>query len=159
VTKKRPEERKRPQIGDVVEIETPRGFGYAQYTHNHRDPPQYGQLLRVLPGLYPQRRSDFADLVVQEERFWVFFPLGPALNRGIFRIVANEAVPEAKRCFPIFGSLSGDGTVWWMWDGKREWKARSPSQRTPRAIQETWNDTLLVERIADAAWTPGEEDY
>jgi hypothetical protein len=159
VTKKRPEERKRPQIGDVVEIQTLRGFAYAQYAHNHRDPPQYGELLRVLPGLYPQRRSDFADLVVQEERFWVFFPLGPALNRGIFRIVANEAVPEAKRRFPIFGSLSGDGTVWWMWDGKREWKARSPRQRTPRAIQEIWNDTLLVERIADVGWTPGEEDY
>ena len=155
--KKRPEERTRPQIGDVIEIETPRGFAYAQYTHNHRDPPRHGELLRVLPGLYTRPRSGFADLVVEQERFWVFFPLGAALNRGIFRIVANEAVPEAKRRFPIFAALSNDGTIWWLWDGTREWKARSPDQRTPRAVDQIWNDTLLIERIADE-WTPSEDE-
>jgi hypothetical protein len=33
----------------VIEIETPRGLAYAQYTHEHRDPPRLGSLLRVLP--------------------------------------------------------------------------------------------------------------
>jgi hypothetical protein len=151
-------QRKRPQIGDVIEIETPRGLAYAQYTHEHREPPRFGSLLRVLPGLFATTPSDFTDLVAQEERFSVFFPLGAALNRGIFRIVANEPVPEAKRRFPIFGALSGDGTMW-LWDGRREWKSRSGRERTPRALLATWNDTLLIERTADEGWTPGEGDY
>lgn len=49
--------------------------------------------------------------------------------------------------------------MWWMWDGSREWKARSGNERTPRALRAIWNDTLLVERVADQDWTPGEDDY
>ena len=62
----------RPRLGDVIEIETPKGLAYAQYTHEHRDPPRYGSLLRILPGIYSQRPSDFAALVAEEERFSVF---------------------------------------------------------------------------------------
>ena len=152
-------ERKRPQIGDVIEIETPIGLGYAQYTHEHREPPRFGSLLRVLPGLFAMRPSDFQALLVQEERFSIFFPLGAALNRQILRIVANDAIPKARRAFQTFGKLSGDGQVWWMWDGSREWKARSARERTPRALRAIWNDTLLIERIADQDWTPSEDDY
>jgi ribosomal protein L34E len=68
--------RRRPRIGDVIEIETPKGLAYAQYTYKHDTPPRYGALLRVLPGLYEARPSDFSDLVQQDERFYVFFPLG-----------------------------------------------------------------------------------
>src|SRR5882724_12682696 len=99
---KAPSERVRPQLGDVIEIETPKGLAYAQYTHEHRQPPRYGSLLRVLPGTYAERPPDFADLVAQEERFSVFFPLGSALTRRIVRIVANEDIPETKKPFPIF---------------------------------------------------------
>jgi hypothetical protein len=44
--------RKRPEIGDIIEIKTPKGLAYAQYTH--RD-ALYGNLLRVLPGLYERQ--------------------------------------------------------------------------------------------------------
>lgn len=152
-------ERKRPRIGDVIEVETPMGYGYAQYTHEHREPPRLGSLLRVLRGIFAERPGDFEPLLAHEERFSVFFPLGAALNREIVRIVSNEAIPAAKRDFPIFGTLSRDGEVWWMWNGSREWKARSPRERTPRALREIWNDTLLVERIADPDWTPSDDDY
>jgi hypothetical protein len=148
-----PEERIRPQIGDVIEIETPRGLAYAQYTHEHRDPPRYGSLLRVLPGLYEMRPAEFATLVAEDERFWVFFPLRAATRRQIARIVANESVPEAKRPFPVFRARNGVGASWWMWDGKREWRARRGDTWTPRALSSVWNDTLLIERIADG-WTP-----
>jgi hypothetical protein len=93
VAPKRAHERVRPRIGDVVEIRTPRGFAYAQYTHEHREPPRHGSLLRVLPGLYERQPQDLASLVEQEERFSVFFPLGAALARRIFRIVGNADVP------------------------------------------------------------------
>ena len=47
--------RKRPRIGDVFEIETPKGLAYAQFTYNYKEPPVYGVLIRVLPGLYESR--------------------------------------------------------------------------------------------------------
>src|SRR5205085_10467885 len=100
---KQASERVRPRLGDVIEIETPKGLAYAQYTHEHRDPPRYGSLLRILPGIYSQRPSDFAALVAEEERFSVFFPLGAALRRRIvFRIVADEAIPAGKSGFSTF---------------------------------------------------------
>jgi len=71
-----PQERVRPQIGDVIEVKTPNGRGYAQYTHEHRDPPVMGSLLRVLPGLFSRAKPTefFSALVEQEERFSVFLP-------------------------------------------------------------------------------------
>jgi hypothetical protein len=138
----------------VIEIETPRGLAYAQYTHEHRDPPRLGSLLRVLPGLYEKRPAAFARLVEEEERFWVFFPLGAATRRQLVRIVANESVPEAKRPFPVFRARNAYGP-WWMWDGKREWRARPGDTWTPRALQSVWNDTLLIERIAEG-WAPAD---
>jgi hypothetical protein len=157
---KLPSERKRPRIGDVIEIATPAGVAYAQYTHEHRDPPRYGSLLRILPGLY-ETPPHVTALVQQEERFRVFFPLGAALNRGIFRIVANEDVPLSKQAFPLFRSRTvvkdvGAGP-WYMWDGTREWRARKRERGTPRALHEVWNDTLLIERIA-SGWSPPEEE-
>jgi hypothetical protein len=161
VARKPPEERTRPQIGDVIEVETPTGLAYVQYTHEHRERPRWGSLLRVLPGVY-ERQPDLAKLVSEEERFSVFFPLHAALRGGIFSIVANEPVPPAKQQFPIFRMRQegfADGP-WYYWDGHREWRERS-WRRTPRwrarALQEIWNDTLLIERIA-AGWSPPVDD-
>jgi hypothetical protein len=152
-------ERIRPRIGDVIEIETPKGLAYALYTHEHREQPRYGSLLRVLPGLHRERPSDFARLVEEDERFSVFFPLGAALNRRIVRIVANEEIPKAKRSFPTFRSRevsNGIAGPWWIWEGKKERLARRRDKWTPRALHEIWNDTLLIERIA-SGWTPEDD--
>lgn len=67
--------KRRPKIGDVIEIPTPRGLAYAQYTHKH---PMYGALLRVLRGIYTKRPADFSEVVKQEEHFKAFFPLKAA---------------------------------------------------------------------------------
>jgi hypothetical protein len=156
---KPPTERRRPKIGDVIEIKTARGLAYAQYTHEHREPPRYGSLLRVLPGLYANRPAELGQLVAEEERFAVFFPLAAATIRQIVTIVANEPIPAAKRAFPIFRfRVIGDGHEgpWWIWDGKAERLARESDSWTPGAIREVWNDTLLIERIADG-WSPADE--
>jgi hypothetical protein len=155
-----PTDRTRPRIVDVIEIETPRGFAYAQYTHEHREPPRYGSLLRVLPGLLAERPESFQQLVLQEERFLVFFPLGAATKRRIVRIVANESIPEAKRPFPIFRSrLVSDGLEgpWYIWDGKKSRLARRRDRWTPRAVLAVWNDTFLIERITED-WSPEDSD-
>jgi hypothetical protein len=147
--------RTRPKIGDVVEIATSRGFGYAHFTQKHEAPPRYGALLRVLPGLFAERPGDFAGLVLQVPRFMTFFPLSAACSRGLVRIVANEPVPERSKAFPIFRNSHRDRTgkripPWFLWDGTREWKVGTLSQEQLRDYPPLGvsNDTLLAERIA-----------
>lgn len=91
------QKRKRPKIGDVLEIATPKGLAYFQYTDKDET---YGALIRVLPGLYRHRPPEFSILVKEPERFFIFFPVGAAANRGIVKIVANEAIPDAARGIP-----------------------------------------------------------
>ena len=149
--------RKRPRIGDVIEVATPKGLAYAQFTHKHDAPPRYGPLIRVLPGSYEKRPDSFGELVLQKERFFVFFPLGAACARGLVRIVANKAIPEWARSFPILRSEAYEGPSWYLWDGRRKWRVfqLTAEERgySPIAI---WNDTLLIERIVDG-WSPADE--
>jgi len=155
--------RTRPRIGDVIEISTPAGFAYAQYTHKHEKPPRYGALLRVLPGLYASCLKEFGSLVQQKERFLVFFPLGAACNRKLVRVVAEEPIPEWACPFPVFrqGNADANGHVriWFLWDGEREWRVGtlSEEQRKFPVMPGVWNNTLLVERIAEG-WQPRETD-
>lgn len=151
--------RKRPKIGDIVEIKTPQGLAYFQYTHEH---PEMTSLIRVLPGLYSERPSDFRELATQQERFVVLFPLGAALRRGLVQIVANEEVPSPARKFPLFraaGARDKDGRVlnWWLWDGKRSWYIgvlKPEHHKLP--TEGIWNDTLLIERIV-SGWKPEDD--
>ena len=150
--------RKRPRIGDVIEIPTPKGLAYAHYTHKHDEPPRYGALIRVLPGIFPKRPADFVALVLQPPVFSTFFPLGAACNRKIFSVVAAEDIPRHTRDLPTFRNCSWyrdrDGQLHvsschWLWDGHRQWRVESLSaeqlrEYPPRTIP---NDILLIERI------------
>ena len=150
--------RKRPRIGDVIEIPTPKGFAYAQYTHKHDEPPRYGGLLRIFPGVHLSRPENFHSLVAQPPVFSTFFPIGAACHRGIFAVVASEPVPGHTRDFPVFrnnhwyrdaqGKLHL-GKYHFLWDGKREWRVESLSANQLREYPPLGipNDTLLVERI------------
>ena len=141
--------RARPQLGDVIEVQTPIGLAYAQFTHKH---PTYGALLRVLAGTFNARPETFTDVVLLEPQFSTFFPLGSACRHGIVRVVANEAICPALRDFPTFRtSTKGKDGVWgpwWLWDGEREWQVGTlrPGMEAlpPRGVI---NDALLVERI------------
>jgi len=149
----------RPRIGDVIEIETPKGFAYAHYTHKHDVPPNYGALLRVLPGIFPVRPLDFSELVQRHPLFMTFFPLSAACNRRIVRVVASEPIPEDAAQFPTFRDSHRDRTgkrvgPWFLWDGKRERRVES---LTPEQLREypplgVWNDTLFIQRIVEG-WT------
>lgn len=150
--------RLRPMIGDVIEIPTPNGLAYAHFTHKHDVPPKWGALLRVLPGLFSERPSDFAELVERPPAFVTFFPLGAACNRRIVQVVANEPVP-ASQGFPTFRNSHRDRSgkrtgPWFLWDGSREWRVEHLSEQELRAYPPlgVWNDTLLVERIV-AGWS------
>lgn len=146
--------RKRPKIGDVIEIKTPKGLAYAQFTHKHDAPPKYGALLRVFRRLYKIRPSDFREMIESEPQFLTFFPLGSACNKSIVEIVSNEDVPLEARLFPTFraGAANQQGQVetWWLWDGEKEWKVgklKPGMEKLP--IRGVWNDTLLIQRIVE----------
>src|SRR5208283_1505776 len=90
--------RKRIKIGDVIEIATPKGLAYAQFSHTHG---KLGPLLRILPGLFEIRPESLTNLVGEPERFFVHFPLQAAVTRGIVEIVGNEALPERLHGYPL----------------------------------------------------------
>jgi hypothetical protein len=148
---------KQARIGDVVEIPTQRGLAYGHYALRHQ---QMGALLRILPGFFPERPTDFCELVKQPPRFVTFFPVGAAIHRGIFEVVANIAVPESAQTLPLFkacGHIDRQGRVrdWWLWDGERERRIgrRLCREHRPLPFREIINDTLLIERLEEE-WTP-----
>ncbi len=150
---------KKIRLGDIVEIPTARGIAYAQLCNTH---PQYGALIRVLPGFFDARPSDFGDVACQPEKFVTFFPLQAAVNRKIVEIVGNASVPEFARAFPLFRSGVEDPAtrkvkLWWFWDGEKEWRVGDITlEQRKMPLRGIWNDTLLVERI-EAGWTPSSD--
>jgi len=87
------------KIGDVVELNTNRGFSYLHYTHKHR---QYGALLRAFAGFHEARPSSLTELMVGASVFQCFFPLGAAVDQGIVSIVGNVELSAAEKDFPTF---------------------------------------------------------
>ena len=141
--------RSTPRVGDIIEIQTPTGLAYAQYTHRHST---YGALLRVFSSIFAARPSDFSAVVNQEPQFSTFFPLATACKRGIVRVVAAETIPSSSSEFPTFraglSNTHGKVETWWLWDGERETKIGTLAPGMERyPIRGVINDTLLVERI------------
>jgi len=148
--------RKKPKLGDVLEIPTPRGFAYFQYVN--RD-PLYGALIRVLPGCFVKRPQPVSDFVLKPETFFTFFPVSAAVNQGIVAIVANEPIPEAARKMPVMraaGGIDKGGKVlnWWILEDERKSMTSDLSEEQKHlSIAEIVNDTLLVQRIVEG-WSP-----
>jgi hypothetical protein len=147
------------KIGDIIEIKTSKGLAYAQYTHEHIAPPRYGYLIRVLPGLYDERPTDFTNIVKQKATFVGFVALQHMVNKNYVAIVNNQPVPSDAQVFPVFRSGIPDSKtrkvkVWWFWDGEKEWKVgvlTNGQKRMP--ILSIIGDELLVKRI-ESGWTP-----
>lgn len=87
------------RIGDIVEVRTPAGLGYVQYTHEAN--PRLGELVRVLPGLYEIRPTDFSALAGQRELYFIFYFMNYALRTGWAEVVSNQPVPQWAKDPPI----------------------------------------------------------
>jgi hypothetical protein len=140
-------------IGDIIEIETPRGRAYAQYSHRH---PDYGQLLRVLPGLHGER-PNVGRLAAGEERFFVFYPLDAALARDpLVEVVGRADVPDPE--FPELRAGSWDAD-----SGEESWYvvtdevSRHVGRLTPElrrlSTADMVNHKTLLDRIT-SGWSP-----
>jgi hypothetical protein len=146
---------KRPRLGDIIEIVTSKGLGYAQYSHKNLE---FGSLLRVFVPIFRERPTDFSALIASEPGFLTFFPLGAAVNRGLVTVAAHAVLPLEAQTFPLFrcgfeNPMTGKIDCWWLWDGEKEWRVGTlltDQYRLP--LREIINDTLLIERI-ETGWT------
>jgi hypothetical protein len=145
-------------MGDLLEIETPRGYAYAQCTVRDK---VYGQLIRVLPGLFSERPTDLEAVVESQERYVAFFPVGAALSQGLVSFVGTYGVPSHAQTMPLMrarGAPTRDGGWdWWLTDGEKEWRVGQllPKQKE-LSISEIWMHGLLVERIL-SDWKPSDD--
>ncbi|HEY0158983.1 MAG TPA: hypothetical protein VGF28_16985 [Thermoanaerobaculia bacterium] len=147
------------ELGDVFEIETPRGFAYLQYIYNDKT---MGVLIRVLPGIYTARPEDINELASEPEVFFTFFPVAHALRKKIVRRVGAAAIPSRVARPPLLRSpgrinpLTRAIENWWLWDGNQSWCVdRLDDEQKQLSVKAIWNDTLLIERIV-AGWRPAE---
>ncbi len=154
-------QRVRPRLGDVLEIDTPGGLGYLQYVLKE---PVNGAMIRVLPGVYPAQ-PDLDALVAGPTSYCVFFPVGPAANRGIVRVKGEYPIPEHARAFPLMRSpgwllgLTPKQYSWWLWDGSRQWRVTELDEAGLHASEKAhWNDAFLIERMAEG-WSPADDPY
>lgn len=148
---------KRIREGDVFEVSTPRGFAYIQYTSKH---PEYGQTVRVLPGLYDEL-PDVGSLVA-EHLFFAFYPVSLAAQRnmvkriGLFDIPEGKSTPERLR---RAGGRTREGLV-------RNWIVEEPAgerlvvklsqDEKLLSLAQIWNHEMLVTRLSDE-WRPNRE--
>ena len=125
-------------LGDVIEVRTPEGLAYLQFTHGH---PSYPEVVRALAGVHERRPGDLAELAAGQTRFVALFPLAAAVASGRLsaEIVTNAPVPPNERAYPTFRTAirnkSGEIAYWWLWDGTT-----------------IWFQTRLEERQQDLPW-------
>lgn len=142
---------KRIKLGDVFEINTPKGKAYLHYIYKHET---LGALIRVLSGLYTDRPLDFEMLVSSKERYMISFPLSVANNRNIVERVSsypadNFDMPRFMRDWHI---ISGEFLGWHIVDTEtlqRQLVKNLTTEQKKLSPYGIWNDTLLIERLAD----------
>jgi hypothetical protein len=156
---------KKAHVADIVELRTPAGLAYIQYTF---DRGTDGQLVRVLPGFYSTRPSEFSSLARQRELYFVFYTLNYALRQGDANVIDNQPVPEwAKDPPPMrlraFFGLIGKQIGWRIVNAADQLtpqeltrrpviKALTPEQKK-LSIYEIWPHGVMVKQLA-RAWTP-----
>lgn len=113
------------EIGDVVEITTPNGFGYVQYTHFD---DSYGEVVRVLDGTFGERPDAdiLAKLAAGPTAFHAFVILQQAVKHAEATVVGSYPIPPHARKLPVFRTgLPNPRTRkvddWVLYDGERQW--------------------------------------
>ena len=103
----KPKRRLRPKIGDLLEFQTAKGLGYAQYTHRFDD-KFYRDLIRVIEGLFDERPADLEALAARPTLFWVYFPVASEAWRGTLTLLGPVTIPPEAREKPAMRSTLGE---------------------------------------------------
>lgn len=141
---------KRIEKGDIFQILSSEGVCFGQVINTH---PKWKHIIAVFRDFSPVETVDFENLVRLEPQFITAFLIQDAVNMGLFTIIANTPVAEHLIDFPIFkgtNNLIGDDTIWWFWDGNKEWKVDRPLTSQEKKIPEgptLISAPLLVEMV------------
>jgi hypothetical protein len=152
--------RKRARPGDILEVRTARGLAYLQYTYYSRKP--YWDVIRVLPGFFTARPSDFTELVNSAKAYFAFYPAGVASFHGLVEIVAEHPLSPGQE-FPVMyrrpGASNREGRVlaWRICDGKTETLVRELSEEQRHLpIVAIWNHEALIYYLTQE-WRPEQD--
>ena len=150
-------------IGDILEIKTPSGLAYLQYTHENHS---MGSLIRILPGLYERRPADFADLARQKELYFTFYPLAYALPDRETEIVSHQPVPDWAVPYPLMRHSRG-GNVWIIMRADTRLTVENLMKATKYpvltleqqklSIHSLWSHSFLVQQLAQG-WRPERDE-
>ena len=118
--------RKTVRVGDVFQILTSEGVCYGLVTHTH---PKWAFVVAIFREFYSKTPKDFTQVVAGEPQFITTFLIQDGVRQGLFSLVAEVLVPEHLIEFPTFrgtNHLQGEETMWFFWNGEREWKVHRP---------------------------------
>jgi Regulator of ribonuclease activity B len=150
---------KKVKIGDIIEIPMQKGLAYVQYHFFHDPPPRWGYMVRVLPGFFQSRPTDFEALANLRESYFIFCGLQRGLNQRLGEIVANVPIPVHAQKFPLFrygfmNMATGKEGVWRLWDGVKEWRIDTlTDEQLDYSLLRLISFDLLAEEIEEG-WTP-----
>jgi hypothetical protein len=142
--------------GDVLEVETPKGFSYVQYVGKHSE---YGDVIQVFGGLYKSRLADLMVLSTQPAYF-AFYSARASVKRGLVRIAGSCPLSKEIPCIiRRAGARATTGKVLsWIIesDGKELMKRHLSETERQLPIGAVWDHALLVLRISEG-WSPEKE--
>lgn len=153
-------------LGDVVEIPVSGGFAYAQYVNRHTKGFAYGDLGRILPGVFKSQLSQadtIEKLVSDPNGYFCFFPIGIAVKRGWVRIIGNLVIPKEYRKIPMFKAYVDNGRTmtrhWYIWDGKSSKSVPVPklTKEQRKYPMESWVSFDIVVHRIETGWHPEDE--
>ncbi len=116
------------KIGTIFEIETPKGFAYAQYTHRDEE---RGYLIRVMRGLYETKQSDLVMLANKPTLFSTLIgSLQTAVRAKSFIRMGHQPVPHFAEKLPIFKigyghPQTGKIDTWTFVEGEKSWRKKA----------------------------------
>lgn len=147
------------KIGDILEVRTPRGLAYVQYSH-YKKP--YGTLIRVLSNFYQSRPMDFSQIAQGKELYFVFCPIEALVVKRLLEVVANEKIPDTAKGFPVMRerglvrpvAKGGGVSHWSILEGEEKSRVEklTPDQ-AKLSIASIWNLGMLVHRLTEG-WLP-----
>lgn len=139
------------KLGDIFEIETPKGKAYLHYIFKSKSGID---LIRVLQGLYQERPVNFDDLVKSKERYMISFPpLSIACKRKILEQVGHYPADGFKKPKYMRTVHLIPGVDAWDIVDTDTLKRQVVKKLTPEQMKLSpwgiWNDTLLIERLVN----------
>lgn len=148
--------RRKVITGDLLEVQTPHGLSYVQYVGKH---PEYGDVIRVLPGSYEHRMSDFTALI-EKPGYVAFYSARASVAQGLTEIVGSYPLQiEVPRNVRRAGARARTGRILtWIVESNGQEMVRKELTETEKQlpIAAIWDHELLILRISEH-WSPQQE--